>query len=44
MKKKKIYCIQQHKINVAGNVTVMCFDKTGTLTEEGLKLYGIKPI
>jgi cation-transporting ATPase 13A2 len=22
----------------------MCFDKTGTLTEEGLDMYGIRPI
>lgn len=22
----------------------MCFDKTGTLTEEGLDMYGVRPI
>lgn len=22
----------------------MCFDKTGTLTEEGLDIYGVRPV
>ncbi|KAL4505176.1 hypothetical protein ABPG72_016243 [Tetrahymena utriculariae] len=27
-----------------GKVTIMCFDKTGTLTEEGLDMYGLRPV
>lgn len=29
---------------MAGKITIMCFDKTGTLTEDGLDLYGVRPI
>ena len=44
LRKHKIFCIQNMKINEAGKVSIMCFDKTGTLTEDGLDMYGIKPI
>ncbi|KAK2952201.1 ion-transporting P-type ATPase [Blattamonas nauphoetae] len=41
LKKKKIFCIDQNRINVAGKLRMMCFDKTGTLTEEGLDVRGV---
>ncbi|EGR30929.1 hypothetical protein IMG5_120940 [Ichthyophthirius multifiliis] len=44
LKKIKIYCISPPKVNICGKVTIMCFDKTGTLTEEGLDMYGIRPV
>lgn len=31
-------------MNICGKVTIMCFDKTGTLTEEGLDMYGARPV
>ena len=44
LQKKQIFCISPNRVNVAGKITIMCFDKTGTLTEEGLDLYGIRPL
>jgi cation-transporting ATPase 13A3/4/5 len=44
LKKAKIFCIEDQKINEAGRVNVFCFDKTGTLTEEGLDMLGAVPI
>ena len=44
LKKSKIFCISPNKVNVAGKVKIMCFDKTGTLTEDGLNMYGVRPI
>lgn len=41
--KYKIFCISPPRVNVAGQLKLICFDKTGTLTEEGLDLVGIKP-
>jgi cation-transporting ATPase 13A2 len=38
LRKKKIFCINPTKVNVAGRVQVCCFDKTGTLTEDSLRL------
>jgi hypothetical protein len=32
------------RINVAGQLDVICFDKTGTLTEQGLELMGVVPL
>ncbi|CAD8166784.1 unnamed protein product [Paramecium octaurelia] len=40
-KKKKIYCFNPNKINLAGVVSQVCFDKTGTLTEDEQRLYGV---
>ncbi|KAL0481360.1 cation-transporting ATPase [Acrasis kona] len=40
----KIYCISPPRVNVSGQIKLMCFDKTGTLTEEGLDLSGVRPI
>lgn len=42
--KKQIFCISPNRVNVAGKITIMCFDKTGTLTEDGLDLYGVRPV
>ncbi|EAR99959.2 E1-E2 ATPase family protein (macronuclear) [Tetrahymena thermophila SB210] len=44
LKNHKIFCISPPKVNISGKVTIMCFDKTGTLTEEGLDMYGVRPI
>ena len=44
LKKKKIFCINPLKINLAGRISIMCFDKTGTLTEDGLDLYKVLAI
>jgi cation-transporting ATPase 13A3/4/5 len=38
----KIYCISPPRVNVSGQLKLMCFDKTGTLTEEGLDLMGVR--
>lgn len=44
LKLRDIFCISPPKVNISGKVTIMCFDKTGTLTEEGLDMYGVRPI
>ena len=31
-------------MNLAGQIKTFVFDKTGTLTEEGLSVYGVRPI
>uniref|UniRef100_A0A4W3I8D4 P-type ATPase A domain-containing protein n=1 Tax=Callorhinchus milii TaxID=7868 RepID=A0A4W3I8D4_CALMI len=41
LKKKGIFCISPQRINVCGQLNLVCFDKTGTLTEEGLDLWGL---
>ncbi|XP_049631879.1 probable cation-transporting ATPase 13A5 [Suncus etruscus] len=43
LKKKKIFCISPQRINMCGQINLVCFDKTGTLTEDGLDLWGIIP-
>ncbi|XP_048362934.1 probable cation-transporting ATPase 13A5 [Sphaerodactylus townsendi] len=43
LKKKKIFCISPQRINICGQINLMCFDKTGTLTEDGLDLWGTIP-
>ncbi|KAG8543573.1 hypothetical protein GDO81_024287 [Engystomops pustulosus] len=43
LKKKNIFCISPQRINVAGQLNLVCFDKTGTLTEDVLDLYGVLP-
>ncbi|XP_030608317.1 probable cation-transporting ATPase 13A3 isoform X2 [Archocentrus centrarchus] len=37
-----IFCISPQRINMCGQLNVVCFDKTGTLTEDGLDLWGIQ--
>jgi cation-transporting ATPase 13A2 len=44
LRKRKIFCINPTKVNVAGRVKVCCFDKTGTLTEDSLRLTGLQLI
>ncbi|XP_063162711.1 probable cation-transporting ATPase 13A5 [Candoia aspera] len=41
--KKKIFCISPQRINICGQINLVCFDKTGTLTEDGLDLWGVVP-
>ncbi|XP_062987807.1 probable cation-transporting ATPase 13A4 [Elgaria multicarinata webbii] len=41
LKKKGIFCISPQRINLCGQLNLICFDKTGTLTEDGLDLWGI---
>ncbi|XP_030071564.1 probable cation-transporting ATPase 13A4 [Microcaecilia unicolor] len=43
LKKKSIFCISPDRINICGQINLICFDKTGTLTEDGLDLWGIIP-
>ncbi|KFP34125.1 putative cation-transporting ATPase 13A5, partial [Colius striatus] len=43
LKKKKIFCIKPQRINICGQINLVCFDKTGTLTENGLDLWGVVP-
>eukprot|EP00062_Callorhinchus_milii_P016851 gi/632968599/ref/XP_007900615.1/ PREDICTED: probable cation-transporting ATPase 13A4 [Callorhinchus milii] len=44
LKKKGIFCISPQRINVCGQLNLVCFDKTGTLTEEGLDLWGLATV
>ncbi|ELV13358.1 putative cation-transporting ATPase 13A5 [Tupaia chinensis] len=43
LKKKQIFCISPQRINMCGQINLVCFDKTGTLTEDGLDLWGTVP-
>ncbi|XP_050530517.1 polyamine-transporting ATPase 13A3-like isoform X1 [Daktulosphaira vitifoliae] len=43
LKRHKIYCTCQSRINVSGKIKLVCFDKTGTLTEDGLDFLGVLP-
>ncbi|KAM9317144.1 putative cation-transporting ATPase 13A4 [Gastrophryne carolinensis] len=43
LKKLGIFCISPQRINLAGQLNLVCFDKTGTLTEDILDLHGILP-
>ncbi|XP_054624927.1 polyamine-transporting ATPase 13A3-like isoform X2 [Dunckerocampus dactyliophorus] len=38
MKKIGIFCISPQRINISGQLNLVCFDKTGTLTEDSLNL------
>ncbi|KAM9383997.1 polyamine-transporting ATPase 13A3 [Pholidichthys leucotaenia] len=39
-----IFCISPQRINICGQINLVCFDKTGTLTEDGLDLWGIQRV
>uniref|UniRef100_A0A4W5MDL8 Polyamine-transporting ATPase 13A3 n=1 Tax=Hucho hucho TaxID=62062 RepID=A0A4W5MDL8_9TELE len=39
-----IFCISPQRINICGQLNLICFDKTGTLTEDGLDLWGIQRV
>ncbi|XP_043853629.1 probable cation-transporting ATPase 13A4 isoform X1 [Dromiciops gliroides] len=43
LKKKGIFCISPQRINICGQLNLVCFDKTGTLTKDGLDLWGVVP-
>uniref|UniRef100_A0A8D1C6W3 Cation-transporting P-type ATPase N-terminal domain-containing protein n=1 Tax=Sus scrofa TaxID=9823 RepID=A0A8D1C6W3_PIG len=43
LKKRGIFCISPQRINVCGQLNLVCFDKTGTLTRDGLDLWGVMP-
>uniref|UniRef100_A0A8C3WLU2 Cation-transporting ATPase n=1 Tax=Catagonus wagneri TaxID=51154 RepID=A0A8C3WLU2_9CETA len=43
LKRKNIFCISPQRINMCGQINLVCFDKTGTLTEDGLDLWGTVP-
>ncbi|XP_053315141.1 polyamine-transporting ATPase 13A3 isoform X2 [Spea bombifrons] len=42
LRKLGIFCISPQRINICGQLNLICFDKTGTLTEDGLDLWGIQ--
>ncbi|XP_061097900.1 polyamine-transporting ATPase 13A3-like isoform X1 [Conger conger] len=39
-----IFCISPQRINMCGQLNLVCFDKTGTLTEDGLDLWGVQRV
>nr|XP_046263347.1 polyamine-transporting ATPase 13A3-like isoform X2 [Scatophagus argus] len=41
LKRVGIFCISPQRINMCGQLNLVCFDKTGTLTEDGLDMWGI---
>ncbi|KAF6384389.1 ATPase 13A4 [Rhinolophus ferrumequinum] len=43
LKKRGIFCISPQRINICGQLNLVCFDKTGTLTRDGLDLWGVVP-
>ncbi|XP_072474984.1 probable cation-transporting ATPase 13A4 isoform X7 [Notamacropus eugenii] len=43
LKKHGIFCISPQRINICGQLNLICFDKTGTLTKDGLDLWGVVP-
>ncbi|XP_066097799.1 probable cation-transporting ATPase 13A4 isoform X1 [Saccopteryx bilineata] len=43
LRKRDIFCISPQRINVCGQLNLICFDKTGTLTRDGLDLWGVVP-
>ncbi|KAM8953414.1 polyamine-transporting ATPase 13A3 [Pelodytes ibericus] len=44
LRKLGIFCISPQRINICGQLNLICFDKTGTLTEDGLDLWGIQRV
>ncbi|XP_071998704.1 probable cation-transporting ATPase 13A4 isoform X2 [Engystomops pustulosus] len=43
LKRSGIFCLSAQRINMCGQLNIICFDKTGTLTEDGMELWGIVP-
>ncbi|XP_056148990.1 LOW QUALITY PROTEIN: polyamine-transporting ATPase 13A3-like [Lampris incognitus] len=39
-----IFCISPQRINICGQLNLICFDKTGTLTKDGLDLWSIQRV
>uniref|UniRef100_A0A665UU14 Polyamine-transporting ATPase 13A3 n=1 Tax=Echeneis naucrates TaxID=173247 RepID=A0A665UU14_ECHNA len=44
LKRIGIFCISPQRINICGQINLVCFDKTGTLTEDGLDLWGVQRV
>uniref|UniRef100_A0A3Q4B2C0 P-type ATPase A domain-containing protein n=1 Tax=Mola mola TaxID=94237 RepID=A0A3Q4B2C0_MOLML len=44
LKNSGIFCISPKRINICGQINLVCFDKTGTLTEDGLDLLGVQRV
>ncbi|CAG5864327.1 unnamed protein product [Menidia menidia] len=44
LKRIGIFCISPQRINICGQINLVCFDKTGTLTEDGLDLSGVQRV
>ncbi|XP_062411536.1 polyamine-transporting ATPase 13A3 isoform X2 [Sardina pilchardus] len=44
LKQIGIFCISPQRINICGQLNLVCFDKTGTLTEDGLDLWGVQRV
>ncbi|KAJ8357324.1 hypothetical protein SKAU_G00201180 [Synaphobranchus kaupii] len=44
LKRIGIFCISPQRINMCGQLNLVCFDKTGTLTEDGLDLWGVQRV
>ncbi|XP_068460233.1 polyamine-transporting ATPase 13A3 isoform X2 [Clinocottus analis] len=44
LKRLGIFCISPQRINICGQINLVCFDKTGTLTEDGLDLWGVQRV
>ncbi|XP_059831253.1 polyamine-transporting ATPase 13A3-like [Hypanus sabinus] len=43
LRRRGVHCISPHRINLCGQLDLVCFDKTGTLTESGMNLYTVVP-
>ncbi|XP_062904803.1 polyamine-transporting ATPase 13A3-like isoform X2 [Mobula hypostoma] len=43
LRRRGVHCISPHRINLCGQLDLVCFDKTGTLTESGMDLYTVVP-
>ena len=41
LKAYRIFCIAPSRINLSGQIKLMCFDKTGTLTTDSLRFRGV---
>ncbi|XP_008285779.1 probable cation-transporting ATPase 13A3 [Stegastes partitus] len=44
LKRIGIFCISPQRINICGQINLVCFDKTGTLTEDGLDMWGVQRV
>ncbi|KPP76847.1 putative cation-transporting ATPase 13A3 [Scleropages formosus] len=44
LKRAGIFCISPQRINICGQLNLVCFDKARTLTEDGLDLWGIQRV
>uniref|UniRef100_A0A4W4E076 Cation-transporting ATPase n=1 Tax=Electrophorus electricus TaxID=8005 RepID=A0A4W4E076_ELEEL len=42
LRRAGIFCVRPQRINICGQLNLVCFDKTGTLTEDGLDLWAIQ--